>query len=558
MSRRDPSGADRDVRPSSKRRRRSLLGVEGLETRALLSTLTLGDLNGDARVTPFEARLFRRALTRGWFPAIPAHLGNLDQDGGITIRDWRPLWRWIGREAPIRPSWLSASLDSVSDPDQDGRASRADTTLVGRTFPFARIVADLNGDGFFETRARADRHGRFHVPLTLHPGETLVRLRALSPRGHRIGKDFRFYLDVDAVAPVVTIDSPASGLLTGSPVTVLGRVVDEGTGVRELLARVDSSPPVTVPFDAATGAFQFPVALARDGSADGPHVVVFHGVDRSGNVGASVEIRFTLDTTPPLTPTLELDPASDSAPRGDGQTTESVVTLVGLSEPGVTITLTPGGRTTRTDAAGQFRFDGIALVLGTNTFQATASDALHRSTTTTATIVRLTTNTIPAPVDGEIVLAWNDRALEVIRREVTPPPVAARSLAITQAAVFDAINAVQGSRGYLVSASASAGASLQSAAYAAAHQALTRLFPGQVDWLDAALADSRASVPAGTARDDGEATGRAVADAILAQRASDGWANFEDYVPSSSAGRWMPTAPTFAPALLPHWGDVTP
>ncbi len=45
----------------------------------------------------------------------------------------------------------------------------------------------------------------------------------------------------------------------------------------------------------------------------------------------------------------------------------------------------------------------------------------------------------------DVVLTWNNTALEIIRRDNTPPPVAARNLAIMHVAMYDAISAVAGS-----------------------------------------------------------------------------------------------------------------
>ena len=44
----------------------------------------------------------------------------------------------------------------------------------------------------------------------------------------------------------------------------------------------------------------------------------------------------------------------------------------------------------------------------------------------------------------DAVERWNEAALEVIRSAKTPPPVAARNLALSHIAVYDAIVAVEG------------------------------------------------------------------------------------------------------------------
>jgi hypothetical protein len=41
-------------------------------------------------------------------------------------------------------------------------------------------------------------------------------------------------------------------------------------------------------------------------------------------------------------------------------------------------------------------------------------------------------------------------------------------------------------------------------------------------------------------------------------REDDGWDDVVAYTPGTEPGDWQPTPPAFAPALLPHWGRVTP
>ncbi len=95
----------------------------------------------------------------------------------------------------------------------------------------------------------------------------------------------------------------------------------------------------------------------------------------------------------------------------------------------------------------------------------------------------LTTAQIPAEPGAaprpDMVLRWNAVALNAIRAEKTPPPLAARNLAIVHVAIFDAVNAVaRNYRPYAVDASPEPGASPAAAAAAAAHRTLVALYPG--------------------------------------------------------------------------------
>src|SRR5438034_1341313 len=48
-------------------------------------------------------------------------------------------------------------------------------------------------------------------------------------------------------------------------------------------------------------------------------------------------------------------------------------------------------------------------------------------------------------LSGDVVLEWNQALLNEIRSHKTPPPPASRIMAIVQVAVFDAVNAIDGS-----------------------------------------------------------------------------------------------------------------
>ena len=161
--------------------------------------------------------------------------------------------------------------------------------------------------------------------------------------------------------------------------------------------------------------------------------------------------------------------------------------------------------------------------------------------------------------DRDVVLRWNETALQAIKEDRTPPPMAARNLAILHAAIYDAVNAIDRTHAvYHVDAAAPSGASMEAAAAGAAHRVLTQLFAKQTTRFDAALEETLRWIPDGRARDDGLALGRSVADRMLAWRANDGSARKGPVVAESAPGLWEPTPPDFTPPLLPHWAEVTP
>jgi membrane-associated phospholipid phosphatase len=159
---------------------------------------------------------------------------------------------------------------------------------------------------------------------------------------------------------------------------------------------------------------------------------------------------------------------------------------------------------------------------------------------------------------ANVVVEWNQLTLDAIRATKTNTPLASRALAITQAAVYDSVNAIDRSfEPYHAHVDASRGASLEAAAAQAAHDTLVALFPGQASVYDAALAADLAGIPAGRAR-QGIAVGHEVARQILEWRQSDGFDASVPYAPGSDPGDWQPTPPAFLPALAPQWQYVTP
>jgi membrane-associated phospholipid phosphatase len=159
---------------------------------------------------------------------------------------------------------------------------------------------------------------------------------------------------------------------------------------------------------------------------------------------------------------------------------------------------------------------------------------------------------------ANVVLEWNQLALHAIGQARVSPVVASRALAITEAAVYDSVVAIDGSfEPYHAHVHASHGASLEAAAAQAAHDTLTALFPTQAGTFDSALASDLTGIPPGRAR-QGIDVGREVARQILDWRSTDRSGEMVRYTPGTAPGNWQPTPPANLPALAPQWPDVTP
>jgi hypothetical protein len=169
-------------------------------------------------------------------------------------------------------------------------------------------------------------------------------------------------------------------------------------------------------------------------------------------------------------------------------------------------------------------------------------------------------NNQPA-VQEDVVLQWNRVLMETIltpgQHPATIMPV--RSYAIMHAAMFDAVNSVEGSHTpYLTEVPGSENASLEAAAAQAAHDVLVGLYPTRAAVFDAELIASLQAIIDYRAQ-QGIRVGKIVAERMLAARAGDGWnVPPPPYVLPATAGNWQPVPPANAAATFTHYPSVTP
>src|SRR5882724_4641473 len=181
------------------------------------------------------------------------------------------------------------------------------------------------------------------------------------------------------------------------------------------------------------------------------------------------------------------------------------------------------------------------------------------------------------------VLQWNETTMKAIAENGQNNVVATRTLAMVQAAVHDALNAIDRRYdAYYFEGPADASASPDAAVAAAAHTVLVGVVnsfgsPGQkgaaLAVVEQAYAASLARVTDGPARNKGVAVGRAAGAAMLVLRKDDGATRDAPYTPGTGPGKWRPhpnpdppnppianpdLARGYAPSVLPGWGNVTP
>lgn len=160
-----------------------------------------------------------------------------------------------------------------------------------------------------------------------------------------------------------------------------------------------------------------------------------------------------------------------------------------------------------------------------------------------------------------VVLRWNRILRETISTPGQHPPTIfpVRSFAMMHAAMFDAVNSIDGGcTPYLAKVPARRWASQDAAAAQAAHDVLAALYPARQNVFATELAESLGGISWVRAW-EGIRVGRTAAATLLATRANDGWnVAPPPFVLPPSPGNWQPTPPASAPAGFTQFPQVTP
>jgi hypothetical protein len=179
---------------------------------------------------------------------------------------------------------------------------------------------------------------------------------------------------------------------------------------------------------------------------------------------------------------------------------------------------------------------------------------------------------------------WNATAVTATAMAGQNAVVQSRSLAMVQAAVHDALNAIDRRfEPYALEGVLDPLASPDAAIATAAHDTLVGLIPvgalpftgfgsvaqqtAAVNFANAAYVSDVGTIPDDEAKTRGIAVGQAAAQAILTRRFGDGATTFVPYTPGTDPGDWQPTpnpvpfdppaAADRLPAAVPWWGDIT-
>ncbi len=168
------------------------------------------------------------------------------------------------------------------------------------------------------------------------------------------------------------------------------------------------------------------------------------------------------------------------------------------------------------------------------------------------------TTTPVAAFQEDVILQWNRVLMETVLTPGQHPPtiMPVRSYAMMHAAMFDAVNSIDGGyTPYLTDVPGSQHASIEAAAAQAARDVLAALYPTRIAVFDAELAISLQGLEANRV-EQGIRVGQIVAERLLAARANDGWnVTPPPYTLPATPGNWQPTP---AAATFTHYPSVIP
>src|SRR5262245_53435280 len=169
---------------------------------------------------------------------------------------------------------------------------------------------------------------------------------------------------------------------------------------------------------------------------------------------------------------------------------------------------------------------------------------------TVSMVISLWALTLAPSAFANEVLQWNETTMQAIAASGQNNVVSTRTLAMVQAAVHDALNAINRRYdAYYFEGPGEPAASPDAAVAAAAHAVLVGVVGGYgtpaqkgptFALVDQAYAASLARVADGPARNKGVAVGRAAGAAMLTLRKDDGAFRDAPYTPGVGPGRWRP------------------
>ena len=342
-----------------------------------------------------------------------------------------------GNSATAGPNGFSvdtaAPVLTVTTP-ADGASTNDDTPTIQGTIddPGATVtvvVLDDQGNAIETLVPTVDANGDWSVDASqLAEGTYAIEVTAADAAGNA-SNTVNNTFTIDLTDPTVSITGPADGSTTSDDTpTITGMVSEPGAVVTVEISDSNGNVIETLtPTVAAGGGWSVDAAQL----ADGAYTVTATATDAAGNTSAPDANGFTVDTSAPSVSILT--PASGTA------TNDATPTVSGTAAVGAMLTVTISDaqgnvietQTPVVDVNGDWSFDAAQLADGSYTIEATATDIVGNSASTTSGFEVDTTSpgvTLDAPADGSLT---NDDTPTI--SGTTDEPGAAVTVTITDA-----------------------------------------------------------------------------------------------------------------------------
>lgn len=164
-----------------------------------------------------------------------------------------------------------------------------------------------------------------------------------------------------------------------------------------------------------------------------------------------------------------------------------------------------------------------------------------------------------AATASDVVTDWNNELLGSVQATGMGPPLAARAMAMTHLAMFEAVNSIDRGfapyRGYYATP---AGTNKVAAAAQAAHDVLSAIYPARAGQFASKLASDLAAIPDGPQKAAGVSLGRLAASGMLQLRTGDGSQAVVAAPVGTLAGQWRPTPPGNLPGAFAQMATCVP
>ncbi len=172
--------------------------------------------------------------------------------------------------------------------------SRSQVTIAGNVSDVGMGINDLVAsiDGGAAQGVGVDAAGNFSF-VSAFPSDGLHTIQFIAhDRAGNASTPVSTSYVLDTTAPVLEINSPASGASSSQNPTIQGIAADATTGLSSLRWQVDNGAFATVSANGA-GQYSFTTNLPTDNTQNGPHTVTVEATDLAGNV-TTRSINFTL------------------------------------------------------------------------------------------------------------------------------------------------------------------------------------------------------------------------------------------------------------------------